>query len=188
MTAANFTSDLDHMLTAEQRVFITCVADVLDHAHGLRYHLLANPPANPNIQRTTYASFLIETNPVHDLTVSLELSDRKFIIRVNAQPFIRPRNEFASFEQWVDRCCRAVARLTHPHLRLTQQLFVSRPTSSTLHAGDEMRWRPLGEHEQSWAAILGVLLPFGLALLFTREEQRMYHDWYRVDGKESAAN
>jgi hypothetical protein len=181
MTAADFTTDLDHVLTAEQRVFARCVADVLEHAPGLQYHLLAEPPANPNLQSTTYATFLIETNPRHDLTVSLELSDRRFVIRVNSEPFVRPRNEFDSFEHWVDRACRAVARLTHPHLRLTQHLFVSRPTSSTLEAGDERRWRPLGETERAWAGMLGIVLPFGVALLFTREREFIYHEWYRVE-------
>lgn len=181
MTTADFTSDFDHTLTTDQRVFVNCVADVLEHTPGLHYHVLAEPSPNPNVQSSTYATFLIETNPVHDLTVALELSDRHFTIRVNGEPFARPRDQHNSFEHWVDRCCRTVSRLAHPHLRLKQQLFLSSPTSSSLSAANGRRWRRVGEHEHGWAAVLGFLLPFGLSLFFTRQRDRVFQDWYFVD-------
>jgi hypothetical protein len=148
-------------LSDEQRVFIRCVEDILASTPGLN------------------AMFLVETNPVHDLVLAIELADRSFTVRVNGVSFTRKRGLGTRFEWWVERRCRELQRLVGGDLRVVLQKVLTIPVSATLEAGTGKRWHRIGSRENGWLAFLGFLLPYGF--LLAGESRTVFEDWFQVE-------
>ena len=167
-------------LSEEQRVFADCVDDVLASTPGLRYGVLLDPEQISRLTPEMYAQFLLETSPVHDLVVSIELEDRVFVIRINGVAFVRKRGVGTRFEWWVERRCRDLERLLAADLRITHQTLLNLPVTSTLEAGSGEKWRKIATRENGWVAILSFLVPYGFILGGKR--QHLYEEWFAVDG------
>jgi hypothetical protein len=168
-----------HELSDEQRVFADCVDDVLASTPGLRYGVLLAPEQINRLTPEVYAQFLLETSPVYDLVISIELEDRGFVIRVNGMAFARRRGVGTRFEWWVERRCRDLERLLAADLRLTHQTRLNLPAASTLEAGSGEKWRKIATRENGWVAFLSFLVPY--AFILGGKKQHVYEDWFAVD-------
>ncbi len=169
--------DTREPLTDEQRVFVECVEDILATTPGLEYGLLLDRDQIARRDPTVYAVFLLRVDPGCDLSLSIELSDRAFTVRVNRQAFRRVRGEATRFECWVERRCRDLERMINGDIRLVHKTLMTLPTSSTLEVGGESRWHKLGKTENSWLTILAFLTPYGF--LMGGERRRVYKQWNR---------
>jgi len=165
-------------LTDEQRVFVECVEDILAVTPGPQYGLLLDRDQFDVARRdpTVYAVFLLRVDPGCNLSLSIELSDRAFTIRVNRQAFRRSRGEATRFECWVERRCRDLERLINGDIRLVHKTLMTLPTSSTLEVGNESRWHKLGTTRNGWLAILAYLVPYGF--LMGGDRTRVYSQWW----------
>ena len=166
-------------LTEEQRVFVDCVDDVLASTPGLRYVVLLDPAEISRLTPGVYAQFLLETNPVHDLVMSIELAERVFVIRVNGMAFARRCGAGTRFEWWVERRCRDVERLLAADLRIAHRTLLSLPVTSTLEVGRGKKWRKIASRENGWVAFLSFLVPYGFVL--GGKKQHVYTEWFAVD-------
>jgi hypothetical protein len=166
----------DEPLSQEQRVFAECIDDVLASTPGLRYAALFDPQEIGRRDPEVYAQFLLQTSPVHDLALSIELMDRAFVIRVNGRSFSRKRGVGARFEWWVERRCRDLERLVGGSLRVTHQTLLNLPVTGTLEAGRGKKWRKIATFENGWIAFLSFLVPYGFILGGKR--QLVYEDWF----------
>ncbi len=163
-------------LSDEQRVFVDCIEDILQAMPGLRYAVFFDPADISSADKTAYALFVIDTNPAFDLTVSIELTERKFIICVGGISFACMRGKVSRFEWWVERRCRDLARMLSSDLRVTQAMLLWIPVSSTLFTGRGKKWRKLGSNENGWFGLLSFFLPFGM--LFTTEKSEVFGEWW----------
>ena len=162
-------------LSDEKRVFVECVQDILAATPGLRYGLILDRREIARRDPSVYALFLLETNPGNP-SLSIELSDRAFVVRVNHQAFRRQRGSATRFECWVDRRCRDLERLLSGDLRLVHQTLIMLPMTSTLEVGDESRWHKIGSStENGWVSVLLYLLPYGF--LMGGRRTRVYSGW-----------
>jgi hypothetical protein len=125
-----------------------------------------------------YAQFLIQTNPAHDLTVAIELTDKDFVLRVNGIRFVRTRGVATRFEWWVQRRCKDVERMLAGRLRLTHRKLVNMPVTSTLEIGSGETWRKFAARENGLVAVLGFLVPYGF-VLSTRNVE-VYEHWFET--------
>jgi len=164
-------------LTDEQRVFVECVEDILATTPGLQYGLLLDDGQVARRDPTVYAVFLLRADPACNLSLSIELSDNAFVVRVNRQAFRRVRGKATRFECWVERRCRDLERMINGDIRLVHKTLLNMPTASTLEVGDESRWHKLGTTENGWLAILAYLTPYGF--LLGGERKRVYKQWIR---------
>jgi hypothetical protein len=167
-------------LSDEQRVFVECVEDILASTPGLRFEVLFDPREIGSRDRSAFALFLIETNPTHDLTVSIELADTAFVIRLNGVAFVRRRGVASRFEWWVERRCRDVERMVAGDLRLSHQTLLNVPATTTLEAGHGSKWRKIASRENGFVAILTFLVPYGF--LMGGKKEHLYGDWCTFDG------
>ena len=163
-------------LTDEQRVFIECIEDVLASTPGLHYALFLDRDEIGSRDPTTYALFLVETTPALDLTLSIELREKSFVVHVNEISFTRRRGLATRFEWWVERRCRDLERMVGGDLRLVQQMLLSMPVSSRLEAGANGKWRHIATLENGLIALLSFFLPYGF--LMGAERKRVFHDWF----------
>jgi len=165
-------------LTDEQRVFVECVEDLLASTTGLQYGLVLDRDQFDMARRdpTVYAVFLLRPDPGCNLSLSIELSDKAFVFRVNRQAFRRVRGEATRFECWVERRCRDLERMINGDIRLVHKTLMTLPTSSTLEAGNETRWHKLGTSENGWLAILAYMMPYGF--MMGGERKRVYSHWW----------
>jgi hypothetical protein len=166
-------------LSDEQRVFVDCVDDVLGSTPGLRYGVLLDPEQINRLTPDVYAQFLLETSPVHDLMISIELEERAFVIRINGMAYPRKRGVGTRFEWWVERRCRDLERLLAADLRITHQTLLNLPVTSTLEAGSGERWRKIATRENGVVAILSYLVPY--AFVLGGKKQHVYEDWFAVE-------
>ena len=162
-------------LTDEQRVFVECVEDILATTPGLQYGLLLDRDQVARRDPTVYAVFLLRPDPGCNLSLSIELSDKAFTVRVNRQAFRRVRGEATRFECWVERRCRDLERMINGDIRLVHKTLMTLPTSSTLEVGNESRWHKLGTAENGWLAILAYMMPYGF--MVGGECTRVYSHW-----------
>ena len=162
-------------LTDEQRVFVECVEDILATTPGLQYGLLLDRHQIARRDPTVYAVFLLRADPGCNLSLSIELSDKAFVFRVNGQAFRRVRGSATRFECWVERRCRDLERMINGDIRLVHKTLMTLPTSSTLEVGDKSRWHKLGTTENGWLAMLAFLTPYGF--LMRSERKRVYKHW-----------
>jgi len=167
-------------LTDEQQVFIDCIEDVLRAADGLIYHKLVDPAMTRIRARTlgAYAVFLIETNPVYDLHVSIELAESDFVLLINGIRFTRKCSGERSFERWVDQCCRLLTRLTEGDLRIKQSVVLGVPQSTSVSIKRGSAVHELCKNESGWFSAMTWFVPFGLGVLFSGEQTRDYRNWY----------
>ncbi len=149
--------------------------DILATTPGLQYGLLLDRDQIARRDPTVYAVFLLRADPACNLSLSIELSDKAFVVRVNRQAFRRVRGEATRFECWVERRCRDLERMINGDIRLVDKTLMTLPTSSTLEVGDESRWYKLGTTENGWLAILAYLTPYGF--LMGGERKRVYRQW-----------
>jgi hypothetical protein len=163
------------LLTDEQRVFAECVEDILQSVPDLRYALVLDPAHFAGRDANMYAQFLIATNPAHDLTVAIELTDKAFVLRVNGIRFARKRGLATRFEWWVERRCKDVERMVAGSLRLTHQNLMNMPVTSTLEIGGGDAWRKFGSRENGLVAVLGFLVPYGFVL--STKKEVVYEYW-----------
>jgi hypothetical protein len=168
-----------HELSDEQRVFADCVDDVLASTPSLRYGVVLDPEQINRLTPKVYAQFLLETSPVHNLVISIELGDRAFVIRINGMAFIRRRGVGTRFEWWVERRCRDLERLLAADLHVSHQTLLNLPVTSTLEAGSGEKWRKIATRENGWVAFLSFLVPYGFIL--GGKKQHVYEDWFAVD-------
>jgi hypothetical protein len=168
-----------HELSDEQRVFADCVDDVLASTPGLRYAALLDPQAIGRRNPQVFAQFLVETSPVHDLALSIELADRAFLVRVNGMRFSRKRGVGTRFAWWVERRCRDLERLLGGNLRVTHQTLLNLPVTSTLEAGSGRKWRKIATRENGWIAFLSFLVPYGFVL--GGKKELVFEDWFAAD-------
>ena len=167
-------------LSDEQCVFVDCVEDILQATPGLRYAVFLDPADINSSDKTAYALFVIDTNPAFDLTVSIELTERSFTVRVGGISSACKRGKASRFEWWIERRCRDLARMLSGDLRVTQAMLLWIPVSSTLFTGRGKKWRKLGSNENGWFGLLSFFLPFGL--LFTTEKSEVFGEWWVPGG------
>jgi hypothetical protein len=167
-------------LSEEQRVFVECVDDVLASTPGLGCASVLDPKEIGRRKPEVYAQFLLETNPVHDLAVSIELAQRAFVIRVNGMAFTRKQGIGTRFDWWVERRCRDLERLVGGNLRITHQTLLNLPVSSTLEVGSGTKWYKIAAREHGGMAVLSSLVPYGFIL--GGKKQYVYEDWFAPDG------
>ena len=160
----------------EESVLVKCIGDVLDSTPGLRHSLFLDPQEIGSRDPTAFALFLIEHNPVLDLTVSIELVDRAVVIHVNELAFTRRRGATTRFEWWVERRCRDLERLVAGELRLVRRTIFGVPVLNGLEAGHGDRWYRIASiHNPVWE-ILSVMMPYGL--FAGAASQRVYPGWF----------
>jgi hypothetical protein len=164
-------------LTDEQRVFVECVEDILVNTPDLQYGLLLDGDQIARQDPDVYAVFLLRADPGCNLSLSIELSDTAFVVRVNRMAFRRVRGQATRFECWVERRCRDLERMINGDIRLVHKTLLNMPTMSTLEVGDASRWHKLGTTENGWLAILAYLTPYGF--LMGGERKRVYKDWIK---------
>ena len=174
-------SNISKPLTDEQRVFVECVEDILATTPGLQYGLLLDRDQVARRDPTLYAVFLLRPDPGCNLSLSIELSDKAFTVRVNRQAFRRVRGEATRFECWVERRCRDLERMINGDIRLVHTTLMTLPTSSTLQIGDESRWHKFGTNENGWLAILAYMTPYGF--MMGGERKRVYSHWWAGSGQ-----
>ena len=164
-------------LTDEQRVFVECVEDILATTPGLQYGLLLDRNHFDIARRdpTVYAVFLLRPDPGCNLSLSIELSDKAFTVRVNRQAFRRVRGSATRFECWVERRCRDLERMINGDIRIVHKTLMTLPTASTLEIGDESRWHKFGKTENGWLAILAYMTPYGF--MMGGQRKRVYSHW-----------
>jgi hypothetical protein len=172
-------NSLADQLPDEQRVFLELVADILDAIPGLTYDVLLDPERIGSIDRSIYAVLPIETNPIYDLSVSLELAETAFHIRVNGMAFSQQLSSPSRLERWIQRRCRDVELLTGGDLKLKHQMFMGLPASTTLSARHDGKWREIGKRESGWIGAMSFFAPWGLFI--THGDERIYRDWYLPD-------
>ena len=165
-------------LSDEQLVFADCVEDVLTSTPGLHYAIFFDRIDIRSRDPSVYALFLVETNPTLNLAVSIELSDKAFVIRLNGMTFGRKRGLTTRFEWWVERRCRDVERLVGGDLRLVHQTILGIPLSTVLEAGNPKKWRKIASRENGWVAILAYLVPYGF--LMGGKKERVLSEWFAV--------
>ncbi len=171
-------------MSDEQRVFVECVQDILAAMPGLRYGMLLDRREIARRDPSVYALFLLQTKPGNP-SLSIELSDRAFVVRVNHQAFRRQRGSATRFECWVDRRCRDLERLLGGDLRLVHQTLMMMPMSSTLEVGDESRWHKIGSSaDNGWVGVLAYLLPYGF--LMGGKRTRVYTQWLALGAESSS--
>lgn len=163
-------------LTDEQRVFVECVEDILATTPGLQYGVLLDRAQMGRRDPDAYAVFLLRPDPRCNLSLSIELADRAFTIRVNRQAFRRVRGEATRFECWVERRCRDLDRMINGDIRLVHKTLMTLPMSSTLEVGDASRWHKYATVENGWLAILAFLTPYGFVM--GGERKRVYTQWW----------
>ena len=166
----------EELLTDEQRVFAECVEDILLSTPGLQCAVLLDPAEFAGRDANMYAQFLIRTNPAHDLTLAIELTDKEFVLRVNGIRFARTRGIATRFEWWVERRCKDVERMVAGSLRLTHRKLMSMAVTSTLEIGGGETWRKFATRENGLVAILGFLVPYGFVL--STKKQEVYEHWF----------
>jgi hypothetical protein len=167
----------DEPLSDEHGVFADCVEDVLASAAGLRYAALRDPEEIGRRSPRVYAQFLIETNPVHDLALSIELTNRAFVIRINGMPFGRVRGPGSRFEWWVERRCRDLERMLGGDLRVAHRTLLNVPVTSKLEVkGGGKKWRTIATHENGLLALLSYLVPY--TFVMGGKKQDVYEDWF----------
>ncbi|MHC5024320.1 MAG: hypothetical protein ACYTGG_10495 [Planctomycetota bacterium] len=167
-------------LTHEMGVFMDLIEDILQATPGLRYQLQLTEAQNDDGD-VPCAIFEIETSPVHDLTVSIELAPDEFRLRVNGDVFAHPVENRRRIDRWIDRRCRDVEQLVSGDLKIEVETLFGHYLSSDLHAGCKESWREIGERDDGWGwvGLLAWLLPFGPSPMRTHETE--YKDWFRVD-------
>lgn len=172
----------DLSLSDEQHVFVDCIEDVLIATPGLTYHKLVDPAMTRLRARNTgaYAVFLIDTNPIYDLTVSIELMQSTFALVINGIRFPRRTSGERSFERWVDRCCRLVQRLTEGDLQLKHHVVLGVPQSTVLAVKRGSSVRELCTNQSRWLRTLTWFVPFGVGALISGDQQREYRNWYHA--------
>lgn len=163
-------------LADEEEVFIACVEDVLRSAPGLRYALLLDPQESRGTDPSTYAIFLVKTNPALDLALSIELREKGFIVNVNETSFRRTRGFATRFEWWVERRCRDLEAMVRGDLRLTEKKLMSLPVSSLLEAGRDGTWRRICSAENPMIAVASAFVPYGFLMGNTIRNE--FRDWY----------
>jgi hypothetical protein len=157
---------------------LACIEDILQAAPGLHYVREVDAAAAKRSDRP-FATLTVETNPLCDLTLSIELTADACNVVVNGRRYTRRRPGRLPFEWWVERRCRDVMAMVSGDLRLQTQSLLSYVMGCKLLAGAGKRWRPIGTFDNGWISALSFLLPFGL-LLLTREKTVDYADWFRV--------
>ena len=165
-------------LPDEERVFLACVEDILQAAPGLNYTRDVEPPS-PSRNGRPFATLTIETNPLCNLTCSLELGAKALAIVINGRRFDRKRGPAIPYEWWVERRCRDVMALAEGDLRIEINSTLAQVTACRLSAGGDHKWRVLGTYDNGWISALGYLLPFGVMML-SREHTNQYSDWFDV--------
>ncbi len=167
-------------LTHEECLFVDLIEDVLRATPGLRYRLHLTEAQNDDGD-APYATFAIETNPAHDLTVSIELAPDEFRLHVKGDVFAHPVENRRRIDRWIDRRCRNVEQLVSGDLKIEVETLLGHYLSSDLYAGSKEQWKELGERDDGWGwiGLLGWLLPFGLSPMRTHEV--VYREWFRVD-------
>lgn len=168
----------DAALSDELRVFAECIEDILAATPGLSYQRLDPRPPRRGEPSPTVA-FMIETNPVYDLSVWIELTTRSFILRINGRPYVQKRGRTTRFEWWVERRCRELIRLLEGDLRIEHETIATFPAMSRLLAGRDGKWKRIVALENGWVAAISFLLPYGWLLGRTRTLE--YADWHDVD-------
>ena len=177
--------------TEDQLLFVQCVHDILSVDGGPDFHVIDDPLAMRGVPADTLCIFVIETNPLLDLSVSIEIGDGAMRLRVNGVPYAYPRKPGRDVTHWIDRCCRTVERLiASPDLKIetsnsigitaTSTLYVRRPRRRKVKPRDN--WRKLGEKTAVLgvvASALGHLIPF--AIIFDRDDDRVCKNWYGRD-------
>lgn len=176
-----FIGEVDH-LDDEHIVFIECVRDILAVTPGARWHLVTDPEQLQRCKSPAFAVFIIETHPALDMTVSLELGEKSFVIIVNGVTFRQRRKSDMSFDRWIDRNCRVVTRMTEGELRLTTQRLAGTPQRATLSVRRGGEWHELCKNESHPASIMGYLLPFGIGLALSSEQTTEFPDWADAQG------
>jgi hypothetical protein len=170
-------SRIDDTLPDERRVFLECVEDVLASTPGLRYALLLDPREIGSRDPAAYALFLVRTNPACRMTLSIELADRAFRVRVNGVCITRWRGVRTQPEVWIERRCRDLHRMIEGDLRLVQHTLLTIPVSSTLEVAREGRRHRIGTTSNRLVGIMSALLPYGF--LLNGRRQRMFCEWHR---------
>ncbi len=169
--------------TDEQRVFVECVEDILATTPGLQYGLLLDRDQVARRDRTVYAVFLLRADPGCNLSLSVELSDKAFTIRVNRQSFRRVRGEATRFDCWVERRCRDLERMINGDIRVVHKTLLNLPTLSTLEFGDKSRWHKFATSENGWLAVLAYMTPYGF--MMAGERKRVYKKWSVISHQSS---
>ncbi len=75
------------------------IEDILRVTPGLRYRLHLDEEQVDDDR--AYAIFTIETNPAHELAVSIELARNEFRLRVNADPFSHRVENRRRIDRWI---------------------------------------------------------------------------------------
>jgi len=181
-------------LTEERRIFVDLIEDILRSAQGVRYRRLLGPPdldpaelddpeeCDDWIDDGTYATFRIETNPKHDLAVSLELAEREFRFCINDWIMVKKLSDSAAKqpEKWIEKRCREVERLLAPDLMLEIDVFFGKPVAAELQAGRRETWHEIADRDDGWGflALLTFILPFGLGI--TQANKQVFRNWHYV--------
>jgi hypothetical protein len=167
-------------LTHEERVFVDLIEDVLQATPALRYRLHLDE-AQHDDGDASYAIFEIETDPAHDLTVSIELAPDEFRLRVKGDVFSQRVENRRRTDRWIDCRCRDVEQLVSGDLKIEVETLLGHYLSSGLYAGSDEKWKELGERDEGWGwiGLLAWLLPFGLSP--TRIHESVYREWFRVN-------
>lgn len=168
-----------HTLSDEAKVLLACIEDILQATPGLHYVRDVDAAAARRGDRP-FATLIVETNPLCDLTLSIELGLRAFHVVVNGRRFTRERGRRIPFEWWVERRCRDVMAMVAGDLRVEAQSLLTYVLTCRLSAGSEKRWRAIGTFENGWVTALAFLLPFGLLLLM-RQRTVVYSDWFLAE-------
>ena len=162
----------------EERVFVDLIEDILRVTPGLRYHLHLDEAQDDDDR--AYAVFTIETNPAHELAVSIELARNEFRLRVNADPFSHRVENRRRIDRWIEHRCRNVEQLVSGDLKVEVETLFGNHLSSLLYAGSNGRWKEIADRDDGWGwmGLLGWLLPFGLSPFTTHETE--YEHWFRT--------
>ncbi len=167
-------------LKHEERIFVDLIEDILRATPGLRYHMHLTEAHN-DLGGAPYASFAIETNPAHDLTVSIELAPDEFRVRIKGDAFAQPVENPKRIDRWIEGRCHDVEHLVRGDLKLEVETLFGHHLSSDLYAGSKEDWKWAGERDEGWGwiGLIGWLLPFGLSPMRTHYIE--YKDWFRLD-------
>ncbi len=169
----------NNQLTDEQRTFIDLIEDILRTAGGLRYQRLVGYDESVGGDDETYAVFVIQTNPIHELVVSVELAAGEFRLHVNDVAFIRKVDDAdpARLTKWMDERCRELEQAVNGDLKVETDTFAGRAISILLYAGSDGKWREIAEYDNGWGwlGLLTFLLPFGVSI--TGSEITVYPNW-----------
>ena len=163
-------------LSDVQRVFIELIEDVLQAAPGLRFHLLLGAEDLAGHSESTFAVFLLETNPECDLSISIELTKIDFRLHVNGVSFVRSLGSLAPLHRWIDHRCREVQHLVAGDLRIREETVFALPTITAQESHADGRWRRIAHREHGLMELLTLLLP--VSFLVTGVRDSVYADWY----------